>query len=481
MPDAYNDVYLGQGGTGAAVILPQDQVDQTLALIQRNREQAQLQADKVKLQQEKNLTDAVSKFPTAWDRDYPALEKLKDNYVKANAFEYAQGRNPLDPNNPNYVGLQGLKQQTMDAFNASHQHQAQYNANQKTLNDNPKKFDVPGSQALMDVWGNMTLNERAQHPFPNNIVPKRTMAEMATEFQKSLPEPDQSFEVINHPNEGYRQENIIKSFPPKKQAQLMTTFLAEYPDASEQVHNEVEKLKTENPKVYKQYVAEAEKDGVTPEAIHALGHHYLPTLEQTQVTPKTQNNASNTIVNVNKDATGGSGLSKNEMYGVKQHLHNMQQTINTPGETHYLEGVPLQPEEGEKDPQYIKAVYNWPAPMEMTKDAKGKPVPVPGTGRYILTKDNKVIPFDNDNFFRIAGVNSFANDKEKTAAQKNALEPSAKELQIMDNNGKVNWELPPEKSGYDWNKKAKGVHIPGVSPTQNSKPMDIGGSYNPNK
>ena len=146
MPDAYNDVYQGQGGTGAAVILPQDQIDQTLALVQRNREQAQLQADKIKLQQEKNLADAANQFPTAWDRDYPTLEKMKDNYIKANAFEYAQGRNPLDPNNPNYAGLQAMKQQTMDSFNASHQHQALYNANLKTLNDNPKKFDVPGSQ-----------------------------------------------------------------------------------------------------------------------------------------------------------------------------------------------------------------------------------------------------------------------------------------------------------------------------------------------
>ena len=269
MPDAYNNVYTGEDGggnpqpmdnptgAGAAFILPQNTLEQEnpLAIIQKNRELAQLQADKLAAQNDKNLQDAGD-TGKAWDRDYPLLAPQRDNYLKAYAFEYAHGRDPQSADNPNYNGLQKLKEQTFQNYNVSSQQKAIYDANTKLINDNPDKFDVPGTQALYDQWAKLSPQERAQTPFPNPITNKPSFYDNVTAFTKKLRAYDQFPGIDQNGN-----PSQVTGFHPEDQSLMAQQFRQAYPESDANIiQPAITAMKINNPEGYQKLQDAADAD-----------------------------------------------------------------------------------------------------------------------------------------------------------------------------------------------------------------------------
>lgn len=258
--DPYNDVYTGEqaqpgmgaNGTGAAFILPNEGVQSSpLDIINANRLTIQKQKEKQEAQHKLALQAAADKFGTAFAPDYPELEKAKDNYLNANAYEYQAGRDPLDPRNPNYTALQDLKQKTMDAYATSKAHGVQFAAKQKILDDDKEgNYDKEASQKLLYNWANGlgSIAERQKNPIPNLInSPEEPWDRLASldKLRKVTKDPDvtstmpwldeKTGEIVSKETKGYS---------PEHQALIGQAWRAGDPKADQQLQKEYDKLPT---------------------------------------------------------------------------------------------------------------------------------------------------------------------------------------------------------------------------------------------
>jgi hypothetical protein len=202
--DPYNNVYtgeqaqpgMGQMGTGAAFILPDSGGPSPAQIIYANRQQQMAKNLKDAQDRQNAYNDVYNNLPTAWARDYPALQGMQNDLLKTTQRIQARKGNLNDPNDPDYYKFHNQLNDLKQTFQNSREQQAQATVMEKDIAANPNKY-TPEFIQKFNEWKDVN------HPKRGN-----------------MPEPEEK----DNFNPGKFEQEMIKSNPPTEEGPLKSYF-----------------------------------------------------------------------------------------------------------------------------------------------------------------------------------------------------------------------------------------------------------------
>jgi hypothetical protein len=197
-----------------------------LDLVQKNQ-------DAVKAQQEQHkadlkvVSDNLNQVLTgAAPWDIPDLQKEQSEVQKAYQWEFAQGGNPLDPENKNYQALQDKYHGLINKVQQSHEDYVNYTAANKYAADKPKDFDTELTYTMNGHQTTAPIGKRVFKPYDAAHDVDADIKDFMGKYQdKDIP----SIYTDKGVSHGQRLIEEDKGYTPRAQAYIGQHFRLDKP------------------------------------------------------------------------------------------------------------------------------------------------------------------------------------------------------------------------------------------------------------